>query len=146
MRVREAVVQWNTMKEGDVFLRYIQEGAVTMLVVQREEPDLPTEIGSMGYASVDYGSYTSGPHLLMLTNRVGKRWIEPLATLETERWVTDEQISGFTEVQVHPVLTEEQVLKVLVEESGRTEKDLEFIGVNVRAMVSRVLGIINDQG
>lgn len=137
MRTREVTVQWNNMHEGDKFLRYEQCGAVKMLVVRREAPDLPTHKGAMGYALIErdgerledvliiriYGSDSTHPN----------PWLAPYQN-GAYHLTNDTYIAEFRPMQVVPIVSRSTMEDAIVKGSGRTAKDLEFTGVSVRGI------------
>ncbi len=102
MRVREVTTQWNTLKEGDKFLRYTRDGSVMMLVVQREAPDVPQEKGVMGYATVELSGVTYGDVFVVrrfegvVTDLV---WVAPLLNGTPGHELADYHIVEFREVE-----------------------------------------------
>jgi hypothetical protein len=92
------------MREGDKFLRYDSTANGTRVVIEREEPDLPTEKGTIGYAVIDRDGGRQGGVLLVRIYGPGTThpspWISPFGT-GAHHSVADDMIVEFEPVVVH---------------------------------------------
>lgn len=137
MRTREVKMQWQEMQEGDKFLRYEQCGAVKMLIVQRQAPDLPTHKGAMGYAVVVRHGERREDVLLIRTygstDTHPNPWLAPYEN-GMFRMTNDSNIESFRPMQVVPIVSRRTMEDAIVKGSGRGAKDLDFTGVSVRGI------------
>lgn len=145
MRNREVVTQWNTMQEGDTFLRYTKEGAVTMLVVQREAPDLPMKKGTMGYAKIERdGGFYNEVFLVRIYGEDTDHpfpWVAPFGT-GTHHAMADSHIVEFREVDVVPTIDRRTMEDAIIEGSARAKADLDFVGVNVGGIYNAIANLL----
>lgn len=146
MRKREAIVQWNTMQEGDRFVRYIQEGAVKMLVVEREAEDLPAKKGTMGYAVVDRDSVITGDVLVVRIHDADRNhphaWVAPF---QTGAWHTlgDKHIVEFREMALIPKVLPGDLRDAI--RTGINDVGTESLGQLVEAVERQVWDTLTAQ-
>lgn len=147
MRTREVTVPWNEMLEGDKFLRFEQRDPSDKVIVQRPEPDLPTEMGSMGYATIIVRG-RSMPGMLVIKARKGGTshltWMAPLVDDVSHRWVHESKISEFEEVRTASKVGTDAVRQAVIDASGKSHSQLEFVGVDVDAITFAVIDLFYD--
>lgn len=146
MRKRETIVQWHRMQEGDRFVRYIREGSVEMLVVEREAEDLPTEKGTVGYAVVDRDSVITGDVLVVRIHDADRNhphaWVAPF---QTGAWHTlgDKHIVEFREMALVPKVLPGDLRDAI--RSGINDVGTESLGQLVEAIERHVQSAIKAQ-
>lgn len=110
MSKREITVAWGYMREDDRFIRYDSTGNGTRVVVEREEPDLPREVGAMGYAVVRVDTTTYGDVFLV---RATNGWIAPF--LLGRAAVLVEQITDYKPAVAHAEVSYGDIRSVLTD-------------------------------
>lgn len=143
MRTREVTVPWNEMREGDTFVRFEERDPSDKVVVTRSEPDLPDSLGSMGYATIKIGN-DFRPGMLVIKARdrhAHLTWMAPFVEDMPGRWLHENQISDFDQVRTASIVTADQVREALLSGSGKSQRDLDFMGVNLDDMTYAVLDL-----
>ena len=147
MRTREVTVPWNEMQENDKFLRFEQRDPSDKVVVQRAEPDLPEELGSMGYATIDIRGQSLPGMLVIKARKSGTThltWMAPLVDDTSRRWLHTNQISEFEEVRTASKVGTNTVRQTVIDASGKSRSHLEFVGVDVDAITFAVIDLFYD--
>lgn len=98
MSKREHTIAWGYMREGDKFLRYDSTANGTRVVIEREEPDLPTGVGSVIKAET-----TRGTEILAKVG-VGdgaRNWVSLSDSETVSIWRNDSDIKEYTPLVMH---------------------------------------------
>jgi hypothetical protein len=109
---RELTFNWGYMREGDKFLRFDSTADGTKVVIEREEPDLPTGAGSVILATTTRGNE------ILVRPAIGNgraSWASLSVSPGGTIWRLDEDILSFEPLVVHKTVLYGDIRSVLTD-------------------------------